>query len=154
MYTTYKEFFFVIFPYFICRNGNSKTELSEGTIGMTKSGVSSDWCSEHTEINRYPYQCREVMDSSSVELFLAYKKYENDPVWKGQNIRLQIFIMGLIRKTELQRTSWIILSVSFLISTNCIVTTFMNLLNSIFKHFRLYVLIFLLNKCSKTLFLW
>lgn len=44
--------------------------------------------------NGFPYQCREEMDSSSVELFLACKKYENGPVWKGQNIRLQILIYG------------------------------------------------------------
>lgn len=48
--------------------------------------------------NKFPYQCREEMDSSSVELFLAYKKYENGPVWKGQNIRLQILIHGTFLK--------------------------------------------------------
>lgn len=48
--------------------------------------------------NKFPYQCREEMDSSSVELFLAYKKYENGPVWEGQNIRLQILIYGTFLK--------------------------------------------------------
>lgn len=54
---------------------------------------------QNTE-NKFPYQCREEMDSSSVELFLAYKKYENGPVWKGQNMRLQILIYGTFLKNR------------------------------------------------------
>lgn len=48
--------------------------------------------------NKFPYQCREEMDSSSVALFLAYKKYENGPVWKGQNIRRHTLIFGVFLK--------------------------------------------------------
>ena len=88
----------------------------------------------------YPYQCREEMDSSSVELFLAYKRYENGPVWKRQDTHNETFHQRGLQRTSL---SYLPVFMYYQLYYNHFHVNY-------FKYIRFHHL-FLPNKCFKTL---